>query len=125
MLKSVESKREFYKSKAPTARKLINALICDPRSGSERTVFSYLTRFIKSLSIDDLKLFLRFLTAGNLAPMPITDISRYFEQIFRAPVVRTCSSTITLSPACACYNELAEEITNILRNKNSFSFHFI
>ena len=120
MLKSVESILEFYKSREPTARKLINALICDPRSDSERAVFSYLTCFIKSLSMDDLKLFLPFLTASDLAPMPIT--VEFGEQMFRAPVVRTCSNTITLSPAYACYNELAEEITNILRNKDSFHF---
>ena len=123
MLRSVESVLEFYKSRAPTARKLINALICDPRSDSERTVFSYLTRFIKSLSMDDSKLFLRFLTAGDLAPMPLT--VEFGEQMFRALVVRTCSNTITLSPAYACYNELGEEITNIFRNKDNFSFHFV
>ena len=89
----------------------------------ERTVFSYLTRFIKSLSMDDLKLFLWLLTTSDLAPTPIT--VEFGEQLFGAPAVRKCSNTITLSPTYACYNQLGEEITNILRNKDSFSFHLV
>ena len=56
MLKSVEGILEFYQSSAPTARKLINELICDPQSDSERDTFRYLTRFIKFLRVDDLKI---------------------------------------------------------------------
>ena len=38
MLKSVEGVLEFYKTRSPTARKLINALICDPKSDSETSI---------------------------------------------------------------------------------------
>ena len=57
VLKSVEDILEFSKSRAPTARNLINALVCEPKSGSKKAIFSYLTRFIKSWRMDDLKVF--------------------------------------------------------------------
>ena len=58
ILKSVDGILEFYKNRAPTAKTLINPFICDPKSDSERAVFRYLTRFVKSLSMHDLRLFL-------------------------------------------------------------------
>ena len=73
--------------------------------------------------MDELKLFLWFPTASDLAPTPIT--VEFGKQLFRAPVVRTFSSTATFSPAYACHNELAEEIKNVLRKKGSFSFSFV
>lgn len=114
---------ESYKSRVPTAKTLINALICNPKSDPERAVFSYLTRFIESLSMYDLRIFLQLLTTNDLTPTPIT--VDFGEQMFRASVVRKCSNTITLSPAYAFYNELTEEITSILRYKDSFSIHFV
>ena len=86
-----------------------------------RAVFNHLTRYIKSLSKDDLVTLLRFITASDLAPDAI--VVNFEEQVFRAPSVRTCSNILNLSASYSCYNELAEEFTNVLRNE-SFTFHF-
>ena len=111
----------FYQSRLPTAKKVINTLKCDIRNDAQRAAFNHLTRYIKSLSKDDLMTLLRFITDSDLAPDAI--VVNFEEQVFRAPSVRTCGNILNLSASYSCYNELAEEFTNVLRNKVSFTFH--
>ena len=119
---TIEQLEEFHQSRLPTARKVINALKCDLKNDAERAVFNHLTRYIKSLSKDDLMTLLRFITASDLAPGAV--VVNFEEQVFRAPSVRTCGNILNLSGSYSCYNELAEEFTNVLRNKESFTFPF-
>ena len=88
----------------------------------QRAVFNHLTRYIKSLSKDDLMTLLRFITARDLAHNAI--VINFEEQVFRASSIRTCGNIRNLSASYSCYNELAEEFTNVLRNKESFAFRF-
>ena len=62
-------------------------------------------------------LWLRFITASDLAPSAI--VVNFEEQ---APSVRTCSNILNLSASYSCYNELDEEFTNAGRNKESFTY---
>ena len=103
-------------------KKVINALVCNPANDAERMVFTHLTRYIKSLSKDNLLAFLRFIAASDLAPDAI--VVDFKEHSVRAPVVCTCSNCLTLSSAYPCYNVIADKITNILKNKESFNFYF-
>ena len=88
----------------------------------QRVVFNHLTRYIKSLSKDDLMTLLRLITASDQAPNAI--VVNFEEQVFRAPSVRTCGNILNFSASYSCYNELAEEFTNVFRNKESFTCHF-
>ena len=117
---TIEQLEEFYQSRLPTAKKVINALKCDLRNDAQRAVFNHSTRYIKSLSKDNLMTLLRFITASDLAPDAI--VVNFEEQVFRAPSVRTCGNVLNLSASYSCYYELAEEFTNVLRNKESFTF---
>ena len=65
---TIEKLEEFYQSRLPTAKKVINALKCDLRNDAQRAVFNHLTRYIKSLSKDDLMTLLRFIAASDLVP---------------------------------------------------------
>ena len=80
---TIEQLEEFYQSRLTTAKKVINALKCDLRNDAERAVFNHLTRYIKSLSKDDLMTLLRFIIATDLAPDAI--VVKFEEQVFRAP----------------------------------------
>ena len=119
---TIEKLEEFYQSRLPTAKKVINALKCDLRNDAQRAVFNHLTRYIKSLSTDNLMTLPRFITASDLAPGTI--VVNFEEQVFCAQSVRTCGNILNLSASYSCYNELAEEFRNVLRNKESFTFHF-
>ena len=74
------------------------------------------------MSKDDLVTLLRFITASDLAPDAI--VVNFEEEILRAPSVRTCGNILNLSESYSCYNELAEEFANVLRNKESFTLQF-
>ena len=103
-------------------KKVINALVCNPANDAERTVFMHLTRYIKFLSKDNILAFLRFIKVRDRAPDAI--VVDFKEHSFRAPVAPTCINCLTLSSTYPCYNVLADEITNILKNKESFNFYF-
>ena len=68
----------------------------------QRVVFSHLTRYIKSLSKDDLMILLRFITARDVAPDAI--VVTFLEQVFLAPSVRTCVNILDLSASYSSYN---------------------
>ena len=87
LFSSVEHLEQFYQRYAPTAKKVINALVCNPANDAEKTAFMHLTRYIKSLSKDYLLAFLHFITASDVAPDAI--IIDFKEHSFRAPVART------------------------------------
>ena len=85
-------------------------------------VFTHLNRYVKPLIKDDLPAFLRYITASDLTADAI--VVDFKERSFRAPVYRTSSNCLTLSSAYPCYHVLAVEITNVLKNKESFNFYF-
>ena len=92
---TIEQLGEFYQSRFPAAKKVINALKCDLRNDVERTVFNDLTRCIKSLSKNNLVTLLSFITTSDLVPDAI--VVNFEEEILRAPSVRTCGNILNLS----------------------------
>ena len=119
---SVEHLEQFYQRYAPTAKKIIHALVSNPTNDAETSVFTHLTRYVKSLIKDDPLAFLRYITASDLTAYAI--VVDFKERSSHAPVYRTSSNCLTLSSAYPCYHVLAVEITNILKNKESFNFYF-
>lgn len=122
--KSVEEVLDFYDKHSPTSKKVIKALVSNASNDKEAAIFNHITRFVKSLSKDNLVFLLRFITAADIVPDEKITIA-FENQTYRAPVTRTCSNTLFLSPTYTCYNELAEEFNNVLKNKESFGFHFV
>lgn len=123
-LTTADDLEEYYNKSLPSSRKVINSLQCDPACDNERSVLNHLTRFIKSLGGSDLRKLLRFVTGGDLMPSNPIKIA-FVNQIPRAPRASTCSSTLHLSADYSCFNELAEEFSNVLENPNSFAFWIV
>ena len=97
----IEQLEEFYQSWLPNAKKVINASKFDLRNDAGRAVFNHLTRYIKSLSKDDLMILLRFLTASDLEHDAIA--VNFKEQVYLVPSVRTCYNILNLSISYTCY----------------------
>ena len=114
---------QYYEKRSPSAKKVIKCLKFDSKNENERNIFNYLSKYLKSISKDDLSLFLRFVTGGDLLPDHI-DIEIVHQEP-RAPRARTCAAILTLSPTYSCFNELAEEFGSILKSPESFAFSFI
>ena len=117
---------QFYKQRSVSSLKVVKCLSMDEDNlnDNKRSIFSYLKRFVKSLDKKDLNLFLRFCTGGDTLPMGVITVT-FDKQDFRAPRARTCVSTLSLADTYSCYNELAEEFSNALKNPDTFIFSFI
>ena len=110
--------------RAPTSRRVVKALKINDLTDIQRSVLNFLQRFIKSLNRKDLCRILKFVTGCDILPdRPIQVI--FTENIVRAPRSRTCVPQLELQDTYNCYNELAEEFTNILNSSDSFLFSFI
>ena len=119
--KSKELLEKFYNERKPINRKLINCLKTSDLTDAQSACFNHLTRFIKSLSKDKLLIFLRFVTGSDIMPEnPI--LVDFNQEKTGTPFVRTCVPMLSLSSSYDCYNMLAEELTNVIMNKESYSF---
>ena len=122
---SITSLRSFYNQRIPSAKKIINSLVCTTKDENEKLVLDHLTRYIKSLGETQLKNFLFFVTGGDL--MPSSDILLTFvpNQHPRAPIARTCTPMLEISDQYTSFNDLAKEFGSILSDSNSFLFSFV
>ena len=122
-LNSAADLLKFYEIRVPTAKKVIKCLNVNKKDDNEENFFKYLTKYIKSLSKDELSLFLRFITGGDLLPDIIEVEFSHREP--RAPRARTCTSLLSISPTYSCFNELAEEFGHVLKSPETFVFSFV
>ena len=114
----------FYNERKPTANKIVKNFSFSPKNDQESAVFDHLCRYVKSLSSGDMKKFLQYVTGGDLMPSGKIEIAMVDDQTPRSPVARICVPMIELSSSYSKFNELAEELNNILNNRESFLFSF-
>ena len=80
----------------------------------------FLKQFIKSLDAVSLKVFLKFLTGFDVMVLQTISVSfNSVEEIGRTPITHSCGPTLVLPSTYPSYNALADEFTNILREKAS------
>ena len=72
-----------------------------------------------------MKLWLQFVTGGDVMPTERITIKFVTDQTPRAPLARTCVPQLELSLDYSSYNELAQDFNNILNTRESFSFLFV
>ena len=124
LFKDVDSIECVYKEKTPSCRKLVKLLQFQENiTEKQHEVKSFLIKYLKSLTIDNLKRFLVFVSGSDNLPDGLDAV--FVEQIYRAPCARVCVNQLELSDNYTCYNELAEEFTNVLNSADSFSFSFV
>ena len=124
LFKDVDSIECVYKEKTPSCRKLVKLLQFQENiTEKQHEVKSFLIKYLKSLTIDNLKRFLVFVSGSDNLPDGLDVV--LVEQIYRAPCARVCVNQLELSDNYTCYNELAEEFTNVLNSADSFSFSFV
>ena len=123
---TMEDLKTFYDTKKPTSKKIISLLSSNPDPGSEQTAFEHFKRFVKSLNGNDLGSFLQFLTGSNIIICDTIKVTfTKLEGTGRRPIVHTCGPTLELPSTYQYYNELAEEFTALLNDKNSWSFNIV
>ena len=124
--RSIESVQEFYKSKSPTAKKVIRLFRADPLSDADHQSLDHLKRFVKSLEGSALSKFLHFCTGSDIITCDyITITFNSLSGLERRPVARTCVPLIELPSTYESYLALAEEFSNILRHELAWSFDIV
>ena len=122
----VEGIRKLCLDSKPTAKKVIKSLVATPKNEAERESLGFLKKFIKSLDAVSLKVFLKFLTGSDVLIQKNISVSfNSVAGIARAPVAHTCGSCLELPSTYQSYNELAEDFTKILREKESWTFNIV
>lgn len=116
---NMEQLLEFYKNRQPTNRKVVKLLAANPSNDNQNDIFSHLKQFVKSLSAHDLAMFLKYVTGGDILPNDNIKVV-FTEDVPRAPRARTCIPQLELQSSYNCYNELAEEFMNVLKNPEFF-----
>ena len=122
----MEDLKTFYNAKKPSSKKIIRLLSANPEPGAEQSSLEYFKRFIKSLNGNDLGSLLQFLLGSNIIICDTITIT--FTKLYgtaRRPIVLTCGPTLELPSTYRYYNELAEEFTAVLNDKESWSFDII
>ena len=121
--KDIESVKEMYSVKKPTAKKIIKLLDAKPANDAEKHCFDHLKRYIKSLDESQLSLFLQFITGGNVISCDKIELGfNTTSGELRTPTAHTCGPLLVIPSTYQTYNELSEEFTNILRLMASWSF---
>jgi len=120
----LENLQSIYELKTPSGRKVINLYDCTPVSPQEHLCFEHLKKFTKNLSQDNLPKFLKLMTGADIITVNIITVEfSKLSGVCRRPIFRTCGPTLELPNTYNNYNELAEEIMELL--KHPFSFHFV
>ena len=123
---TVESLREFLKSKIPTTKKILRLFQAEPSNDAERQSLDHLKRFVKSLEGKELARFLNFTTGSDM--ITCDSISVTFSSLDgfgRRPIARTCVPSIELPTSYESYISLAEEFLNIMKQEQAWSFDVV
>lgn len=123
---SLEAMKQLYEAKKPTTKKVIKLLVATPSDDAQRNCLDNLKRYIKSLNESSLKRFLQFTTGSNLVTVrSILVTFSTLDGALRRPIAHTCGPTLEVPTAYQTYNELAEEFSNVINNKESWSLTIV
>ena len=121
-----EGFKEFYKSKTPSAKKIIKLFQAEPSNDAERECLGRLKRFVKSLESHALAKFLHFCTGSDVITCDSMTITfSTLSGLERRPIAHTCAPLIELPSTYESYLALAEEFQNIVRGYQSWSFGIV
>lgn len=124
---SVKSMKELFLDMKPTAKRVFKALEPKINNDSERQSFDFLKKFIKSLDSASLKGFLKFITGSDvlLKGQKISISFILVDGMARRPIAHTCGPLLEVLCTYQSYNELAEEFTSIMREKEAWTFNIV
>ena len=122
-LNGVES---VYDAKRPTAKKVVKLIVAQPSSAAERQCLDYLKKYIRSLQGVSLSLFLKFVTGSDVMSCKTIDVSfTDLDGAARRPIIHTCGPAVELPSTYQSYNELSEEFSELLQQKDSWKFNIV
>jgi hypothetical protein len=117
--------KQMYTSKIASGRRIVGLFSASNLTSPQDTIcFEHLKTYTRNLSQDQLEKLLRLMTGSDVITVDkITIEFVNVSGIKRFPVFRTCGPTLQLPNTYQCYNELAEEFSELL-NHNAHALGF-
>ncbi len=123
---SVKDVENPYEAKRPTTKKVLKLIQSEPTSDKERQCLDHLKKYIRSLQGNFLPLFLQFVTGSDVICFPRIEVAfNTLEGKTRRPVVHTCGPLLEIPSTYQAYNELSEEFSELLSNKDACHFNIV
>ena len=124
--KCIPSLKSLYELKRPTPKTVIKLFDAKTATDNERECFAHLKRFVKSLDISMLGVFLQFVTGSNVITVDKIEVEFTEEDgATRRPYAHTCVPLLKLPSTYTSYNELSEEFSCVLRETSAWAFNII
>lgn len=114
--KSPQDLYHIYQTLTATPVKVLN-LLEDPYciNKAQRTVFGYLQQFIGSMTLEEVRVFLRFVTGSSVCTGKKIEVSyNTLSGIAQRPIAHTCSNMLELPATYQCYPEFVKEFKLVL-----------
>lgn len=90
-------------------------------NAAEERVYGYLTSFIGNMKLEELRLFLRFITGSSVCIDKKIEITfNNLSGAARRPIAHTCTCILEVPLSYATYPEFSEEFLKILMSELSW-----
>lgn len=123
---SVKDVQHMYDAKRPTTKKVLKLIQSEPASDKERLCLDHLKKYIRSLQGNFLPLFLQFITGSDVICFPHIEVTfSVLDGKTRRPVAHTCGPLLEIPSTYQSYNELSEEFSELLSNKDAWHFNIV
>ena len=113
---TVEKLYSLYTTLSVSTAKVLS-LLSEPvmESASQEEVWHYLRRFVGNMTVDELRIFLRFVTGSFVISVPSISVSfNTLDGLARRPISHTCSAMLEISSTYTSLPEFASEFHAVL-----------
>ena len=120
-----ETLAELYKSRNPTAKRVIKLLKVDPSDDMQRQTLNHL-KYIKPFEGRALERWLHFVTGSDIICFSSIEVTvNNMNGKAHRPVVQTCGPLLELSTMYKSYTDMAGESANIMREQQAWSLDIV
>lgn len=122
---SIKDVENMYDAKKPTTKKVLKLIKSEPATDKERQSLDYLKKYVRSLQAN-LPVFLQFVTGSDIICFPQIEVTfNVLEGKARRPIAHTCGPLLEIPSTFTSYNELSEEFSELLSNKDAWHFTIV
>ena len=123
---SLVTLENLYDIKRPTAKKIVKLIKSEPVTDQERQCLDHFKKYIRSLQGSSLSVFLQFITGSDIISCDSIEVTfSALEGTSRRPVAHTCGPLLEIPSSYQSYNELSEEFSELLQNKEAWHFNIV
>lgn len=123
---SLVTLENLYDIKRPTAKKIVKLIKSEPVTDQERQRLDHFKKYIRSLQGSSLSVFLQFITGSDIISCDSIEVTfSALEGTSRRPVAHTCGPLLEIPSSYQSYNELSEEFSELLQNKEAWHFNIV